>query len=132
MKIIPNIPSRPPAALNKKNVHEVYCRIMLHSRCFPQLPSSQSPNQARPPSTFHSTLTTPQKQSSILSLERFYTQSNKYDTSAFHGPLVQIFREWEMQNLSDGLRSSVPVKRISPPIMGHERVVRLAAVVPVQ
>jgi hypothetical protein len=34
---------------------------MLHSRCFPHLPSSQSPNQARPSSTFHPTLTTPQK-----------------------------------------------------------------------
>jgi hypothetical protein len=49
------------SCLNKKNVHEVYCRIMLHGRCFPPLPSSQSPNQARPPSTFHPTLTTPQK-----------------------------------------------------------------------
>jgi hypothetical protein len=100
MRTIPNIPSRPPAAvalLNKKNVH---------------LPSSQSPNQTRSPSTFHPPLTAPKNQSSILSLERFYTQSNKYETSSFHGQLIRIFREWGMQNLSDGLRSTVPIRRI--------------------
>ena len=49
------------SCLNKKNVHKVYCQRMLQSHRFPHLPSSLSPNQARPPSTFHPTLTTPQK-----------------------------------------------------------------------
>jgi hypothetical protein len=62
--------------------------------------------------TFYPTLATPKSQSPILSLERFYTQSNKYETSYFYGPLIRIFREWEMENASDGLRSPVPIRRI--------------------